>query len=205
VPFHVLNRGNERRTLFTNARDFERFLDRVERTVARYPIKIIAYCLMHNHWHFVVIGLTERAISEAFQWLAGGHACELRRIENTVGHGHVYQRRFASFPIGSERHLLSVMRYVEYNACRAGLVSCAEEWRWGSLWDRLRFSRGILTSEPPVALPADWVSIVNVPLKPRILKQVRRSVSGNTPYGPPKWAKKISTSRTSAKTAKKKQ
>jgi putative transposase len=50
--------------------------------------------------------------------------------------GHVYQGRFKSFPIAADEHLLAVLRYVERNPLRAGLVTRAEEWRWGSLYRR---------------------------------------------------------------------
>ena len=51
--------------------------------------------------------------------------------------GHVYQGRFKSFPIANDEHLLAVLRYVERNPLRAGLVKQAEVWRWGSLHRRL--------------------------------------------------------------------
>ena len=53
---------------------------------------------------------------------------------HTSGQGHVYQQRYKSFPIQDDAHFFVVCRYVERNALRAGLVSRAEDWRWGSLW-----------------------------------------------------------------------
>ncbi len=52
----------------------------------------------------------------------------------TSGTGHLY--RFKSFPIQSDEHLYTVLRYVERNAVRAELVERAEDWRWSSTWRR---------------------------------------------------------------------
>ena len=81
----------------------------------------------------------------------------------TSGTGHLYQGRFKSFPIQSDEHLWTVLRYVERNPLRAGLVKRAEQWRWGSLWRR-GFgddeSRSLL-AEGPLKLPRNWIASVN--------------------------------------------
>jgi putative transposase len=189
MSFHVLNRGNEKRCLFRTDKDFERFLQLLETSRQRFAVEYRAYCLMTNHWHLVMVGGTERAISDTIQWVACRHACDLRRREGSVGHGHVYQSRFHSFPIGSPRHLLNVMRYVEANPIRAHLVARAEDWRWSSLWDRPRESRAILD---PLGfeLPADWVEIVNTPVSTRVAQRIKESIQQGRPYGPAQWVNK---------------
>jgi putative transposase len=189
VAFHVLNRGNERRVLFKEPRDYGKFLELLATGRERFPINVFAYCLMPNHWHLIVVGREMGAISNAIQWIACRHACGLRRQEDTVGHGHVYQSRFHSFPIGSMRHHFAVHRYVEANALRAGLVQRAEDWRWGSLWDRPREATRIL--EPlPYELPSHWAEIVNATGHRRVPAQLQRSIQSGRPYGSPVWAQK---------------
>jgi putative transposase len=200
IPFHVLNRGNERRPLFRNPREYDAFLGRLETVRTRSPIDWLAYCLMPNHWHLVVVGKTERAISDALQWVSGGHASDLRRQEGTVGQGHVYQSRFHGFPIGSSHHLRNVIRYVEANARRAALVELAEDWRWNSLWDRPRSSTAVL-SPLPVDLPDNWPDIVNTALSPRLRRRLVESVQDSRPYGPARWVKKISSQLQAEETA----
>ncbi len=190
VPFHVLNRGNEKRKLFRRPRDYDAFVRLLEESAGRFPVAYLAYCLMPNHWHFVMVGNTDRAISEALQWVTGCHACDLRRSEGTVGHGHVYQSRFHGFAIGSTYHLLNVMRYVEANAYRASLVERAEEWRWGSLWDRPRMSTNVL-APLNCPLPEDWSEIVNTPPSPRLIRRLHKSVQQDRPYGPSRWVKRL--------------
>jgi hypothetical protein len=62
----------------------------------------------------------------------------LHAHRHTTGYGHIYQGRFKSFPIEEDESLLKVLRYVERNALRANLVERAQDWRWSSLWRRLR-------------------------------------------------------------------
>ena len=192
IPFHVLNRGNEKRQLFRRGRDYDAFVRLLEESAARFDVVYLAYCLMPNHWHLVVVGRTDRAISDALQWVTCCHACDLRRCEGTVGQGHVYQSRFHGFGIGSNYHLLNVIRYVEANACRAGLVERAEEWRWSSLWDRPRQSTRVL-SALPCDLPDDWSDVVNTRVSPRLTQRLLESIQHNRPYGPSRWVKRLST------------
>jgi putative transposase len=106
-----------------------------------------------------------------------------------VGYGHLYQGRYKSFPVESDEHFYQVVRYVERNALRAGLVRRAEDWRWGSLG---RHSRD--TAPPPFALsdwplskPASWTRYVNQPQSEAELAAIRRSVKRGQPYGGERW------------------
>jgi putative transposase len=181
----------ERRRLFKEPRDYAKFLALLAECRSRFPVTVLAYCVMPNHWHLVMIGHTPTAISAALQWLTCRHACDLRRCEGTVGYGHVYQRRFKSFAIGSTRHLLNVLRYVEGNAFRAGLVERAEEWQWGSVWDRPRESTTILGALP-FPLPDNWVEIVNTLPSPALLRRLEESLRTGKPYGSVKRVRKPS-------------
>src|SRR5271166_4018901 len=65
-------------------------------------------------------------VTAFFRWLAHTHAMRWRVAHRTVGYGHLYQGRFQSFPVQSDEHLLTVLRYIERNAVGAGLVARAE-------------------------------------------------------------------------------
>lgn len=97
------------------------------------------------------------------QWLTVTHARRWHAHRKSRGGGHVYQGRFKSFPVETDEHLLTVCRYVERNALRAGLTRRAELWQWGSLWRRERgpgLADGLL-AEWPVDWPRDWVAAAN--------------------------------------------
>ncbi|MFN0126367.1 MAG: transposase [Verrucomicrobiales bacterium] len=54
LVYHVLNRSNARATLFRKAADYEAFLQVLDEAQRRLPLRILAYCVLSNHWHFVV-------------------------------------------------------------------------------------------------------------------------------------------------------
>lgn len=175
---HVVNRSNDRRLLFGTDREYEDFLDLVAGTKGRSPIRLLAYCLMPNHWHMVVWPESARAVTAFCHRLCSMHAIRHRRGTNTIGHGHLYQGRYHSRIIESERQYYQVMRYVEANALRAGLVDRAQAWRWSSLAERIDTDRGLLDAGP-VALPSGWVALVNESLPREVLVATRDLLHGS--------------------------
>src|SRR3954465_6567689 len=134
--YHVLNRAVGRMRLFRTDDDFEAFRRVMVEAHRRHPLRILAYCVLSNHWHFVVWPKTDGQVTDYFRWLAHTHAMRWRVAHRTVGYGHLYQGRFKSFPVQRDEHFLTACRYVERNALSAGLVRRAQDWRWGSLWAR---------------------------------------------------------------------
>jgi putative transposase len=115
---------------------------------------------MPNHFHALVRPEEPGALSAYFHRVLGCYSRHLRTYTHTSGTGHVFQQRFWSGPIDDDRHFLSVLRYIERNALTAKLVKQAEDWPWSSLM--LRQTGGLdLLDAMPVALPADWVALVN--------------------------------------------
>ena len=125
TALHIINRGNDRRALFSGDGEYAKFLVLIRRAARHHPVRILAYVLMPNHWHLVVVpGQTEH-VSRFLQRLTGAHAARLRRATRTVGEGHVYQGRYHALVLESALRLLRTMRYVEANPVRAGLVERA--------------------------------------------------------------------------------
>jgi putative transposase len=187
--YHVLNRAVGRMRLFRTDDDFEAFRRVMIEAHERHPLRILAYCVLPNHWHFVVWPKTDGQVTDYFRWLAHTHAMRWRVTHRTVGFGPLYQGRFKSFPVQRDEHLLTVARYVERNAVGAGLVERAELWPYGSLRARLQAedpTREILAAWP-IERPADWVQRVNTPLTAGELKRLRCSVVRNRPFGTDAW------------------
>ena len=116
--YHVLNRSNGRQPIFRKDEDYEAFERVLEQAHAREPLRILAYCLMPNHWHLVVWPKAgrDRQVSEFLRWLTVTHAQRWHAHYHSSGTGHLYQGRFKSFPVQSDAHLYTVLRYVERNA-----------------------------------------------------------------------------------------
>ena len=132
----MLNRAVARLTIFEKPEDYDAFWEVVQETWQAIPLPIFALVVMPNHWHFVVRPDTDEQVSAFFRRLTVTHTMRWHAHYHTGGTGHLYQGRFKSFPVQSDEHLLTVLRYVERNPVRAQLVARAEQWRWGSAWAR---------------------------------------------------------------------
>jgi putative transposase len=191
MVFHVLNRRVGGRRLFRSDVDYQAFERVVARTLETVPLRICAYCLMPSHWHFVVWPRTGRELAAFMQKLCVTHVRRWQEVHQAVGRGHLYQGRYKSFPVQTDEHFYRVVRYVERNALRAGLVRRAQSWRWSSLWRRHRGSlqdRAILSDWPVPEFP-DWIRWVNQVETPAELDALRRSVRRGQPFGSPRWIK----------------
>jgi putative transposase len=102
------------------------------------------------------------------------------------------QGRFKSFPVESDDHLLSLLRYVERNPLSAGLVEQAQVWHWCSLWSRVHGEAEIkaLLSTWPVDRPTNWTARVNAPLTAKELDRIRLSMQRGRPYGGDEWVRR---------------
>src|SRR4051794_16933811 len=181
--YHVLNRANGRLRLFDTDGDYEAFERVLTEACARVPVRLLSYCVMPNHWHLVVWPRADGDLSKFVGWLTLTHTQRWHAHRHTAGSGHVYQGRFKSFPIQRDEHLLTVLRYVERNPLRAGLVRRAEDWRWGSLWRRERGSpeQQAVLAPWPVEAPRRWVEVVNAAQTQAEEEAVRRAIERGRP------------------------
>jgi putative transposase len=188
VIYHVLNRGNNRQRLFHKAGDGRAFLDILADVKRAVPMRVLGYCLMPNHWHLVLLPLHDGDLSRFMLRLTTTH---VRRYYKHYAHdagGHLYQGRFKNFPVEDDHHLLTLLRYVEANPCRAGLVARAEDWKWSSLHLRHHtLPHDGLLDPLPIDLPADWAATVNDVLPAPDLSALRTCLTRGRPFGSPAW------------------
>jgi putative transposase len=190
--FHVLNRGVGRMRLFLKDGDFEAFERVLAKTLETRPMRIVAYAVLSNHWHFVLWPRRDGDLGAFMQKLTITHVRNWQENRRRVGYGHLYQGRYKSFPMQSDEHFYQVVRYVERNPLRAGLVDRAEDWRWGSLWRRTHGTAelGELLSDWPLPRPRLWLQHVNRPQSDAEVQAIRRSVQRGQPYGEDPWVRK---------------
>jgi putative transposase len=191
--YHALNRAVARLPLFQEPADYEAFERVLHEAHARFPVEVLAYCVMPNHWHFVLRPLTDGQLTAFLRWLAHTHTMRWHAHFHTSGTAHLYQGRFKASPIENDEHFYTVVRYVERNALRAGLVAQAQAWRWSSLRRRESENtddRAIL-ARWPLPRPRDWVEIVNAAQTEAELEAVRRAIRRNSPFGNPDWLRSI--------------
>jgi putative transposase len=191
MVFHCLNRSVARLTLFEKPADYEAFERVIEEAVLRLPLRILAYTVMPNHWHFVVWPQTDTEVTEFFQWLTVTHTMRWHAHYRTGGTGHLYQGRFKTFPVQADEHLLTLLRYVERNPLRARLAERVDQWRWSSAWRRQHGDQEAkqLLSAWPLAQPRNWLEYVHQPQSEQELEALRRCVQRGTPFGDPQWTR----------------
>jgi putative transposase len=193
VIYHVLNRANARTPIFRKSPDFKAFEQVLAEGHERIEIRILAYCLMPNHWHLILWPQGDADLSKFVAWITLTHTQRWHAHHESAGTGHLYQGRFKSFPVQTDDHFFTVCRYVERNALRAGLTRRAEEWRWSSLWHRTRQSEEVprWLSRWPLERPWNWLAWVNEPQTQAELESIRCSVQRGRPYGTSSWTQEI--------------
>jgi putative transposase len=189
VCYHVVNRGNGRAAVFHENGDYAAFLQLMTEAGARVPMRLLAYCLMPNHFHLVLWPHGDGDLSRWMQWLMTSHVRRYHRHYSTSG--HVWQGRFKAFPIQDDAHLLTVMRYVERNPVRSATlaVQSACMWPWSSA-----SSKGTVFGRPqldpgPVPRRADWLAWVDKPLTSGEEAAIKQSIARGTPFGDVAWTK----------------
>jgi putative transposase len=188
--YHVLNRGNGRQTVFYKEKDYLSFLRLLKETKEKYFWSIFSYCLMPNHFHLVLSSREGKDLSRGMHWLCTSHVRRYHKEHGTSG--HIWQDRFRSFLIQQDEHLLAVLRYVEANPVRAGLVPSLGDWVWSSYRERTGYPSRIKLLDPsPVPLPLDWSAFVREPIAERDLEELRASSSRQTPFGARTWVEEI--------------
>lgn len=151
VPHHVTQRGNNRQAVFFTDEDFRWYLHLLTERAAPCGVRVLAYCLMTNHVHLVVVPEQEDSLARLLQRTHSGYAVTInQRLERS---GHVWQNQFYSCPMDTT-HLIRAMRYVELNPVRAGMAAAAWQWPWSS-------ARAHVSAwESDEVLAADWREFV---------------------------------------------
>jgi putative transposase len=187
----VINRGNARGTVFHKDGDFQAFVDLIGDACERLRMRVLAYCLLPNHFHLALWPHGPGDLSRWMQWLLTAHV--RRYHKHYRSSGHVWQGRFKAFPIEQDAHLLTVLRYIERNPLRAELVERAEQWRWSSLRWWSEPNRLSFLHVGPVPRGREWVNWVNQPMTDAELLRLRRSLNRGTPFGSEAWSRRIAS------------
>lgn len=202
MVYHVLNRANGRMRIFQKGRDYQAFEKLLAEAKGKYPMRILAYCLMPNHWHLLLYPRSDHDLSRFMRWLGLTHTQRWHAAHKTIGYGHLYQGRYKSFPVQTDEHFLQVARYIERNPLRAKLVKRAEDWQWSSLWSRQHGSeeQQQLLDTWPVPAGRNYPAWVNQPQSQEAVDVIRSAIKRGRPYGQEAWihhtAKKLNLEAT---------
>ena len=189
MVYHVLNRANNRQKIFNQDKDYQNFEAILAETLEFYPMRILAYCLMPNHWHLVLYPDKEGELSKFMQRLTLTHTHRWHAHNKTRGYGHLYQGRYKSFPVEANDYFLQLVRYVERNPKRAALVSKAERWPWSSLYKRLfgTDEQKKILAPWPLEMPENYLPWINISQPKEEIENIQYSLQRSRPYGSERW------------------
>lgn len=185
VPHHVTQRGNRRAQVFFSSADHQTYLAWLHGDARRFHLEVIAYCLMTNHVHLVVVPAAPRSMEKAFRHL---HMCYAQRLNRMMDwRGHVWQGRYFSAAL-DEAYFWAAIRYVERNPVRAGMVTRAEDFPWSSARAHCGFAWDPLLSTDPhwarllagVGNWSDWLAAGDTAEE---VKLIRRRTARGMPCG----------------------
>jgi putative transposase len=130
LPVHIVQRGVNRRSAFRHLNDYRSYLAALRETSTEYGVSIHAYVLMTNHVHILANPSRVDSISKMMQQLGRKYVGYFNKRHGRTG--TLWEGRFRSSVILSDRYLFACYRYIELNPVRAGLVATAREYRWSS-------------------------------------------------------------------------
>ena len=146
-PHHVTQRGNRRQQTFFCDDDYHAYVELMAEWCHAHTVAIWAWCLMPNHVHLIAVPTTPEGLARA---IGEAHRRYTRRINfREQWRGHLWQERFASFPM-DESYLLSTARYIEMNPVAANLVRDPDEYPWSSARAHLAGENDTLTHVAPL-------------------------------------------------------
>jgi len=129
IPHHVTQRGNHRERVFFESGDAEFYLSLLHAYSRNWQVAVVAYCLMPNHVHLVLVPADVHGMHRALKAVHSQYAQRINRMRDITG--HLWQGRYRSSPLDTN-HFLNAVRYIERNPVAAGLVVRAEDYAWSS-------------------------------------------------------------------------
>ncbi len=129
-PHHIIQRGNNRQVIFADRQDFETMLALLADNAQKFAVAVHAYVLMDNHFHLLATPATAEALPLMMQAVGRSY---VRYFNQRHGRsGTLWEGRYRSTLIETERYLLACMVYIDLNPVRAGMVAQAGAWPWSS-------------------------------------------------------------------------
>lgn len=184
VPHHVTQRGNNRERVFFAHGDYMAYLALLREHSKQFEIEIVAYCLMPNHVHLVMIPAHRNGLHCALKAVHGQYAQRVNRMRNQKG--HLWQGRYFSSPLDAD-YLLNAVRYVELNPVRARLVARAEDYTWSSAPAHCGQRHDLLVNRQPrprvLAGIVDWSQWLAENFTAETLTTLRHHGRQNLPCG----------------------
>ena len=181
LAHHIIQRGNRRQKVFFSENDKRLYLSLLKKYCEKYGVLIWAYCLMDNHVHLVLVPSKIEGFCQAVGQTHWWYTTIVNKREKWKG--YLWQGRFKSFVLHGN-YLKNVVRYVELNPVRAGMVQCAEQYGWSSARVHIEGTKDpILDYSPLLDEIVDWKEYLRGEEGVDNLKLFRNHLSTGKPLG----------------------
>jgi putative transposase len=129
-PHHIIQRGNNRQAIFTTTADYQVLLGLIDIHAKKFDVDVHAYVLMSNHFHLLATPQTDTGLPQMMQAVGRSYVRYFNDLQGRTG--TLWEGRYRSTLIQTERYLLACMAYIDLNPVRAGLVAEAVDYPWSS-------------------------------------------------------------------------
>ncbi len=192
IPHHVTQRGNRREEVFFGEADFRRYLSLLEEYASARGLEVLAYCLMTNHLHLVVVPAEAHTLASVLKPV---HLRYAQYVNWTHGlSGRLWQGRYFSCAM-DDAHTLAAIRYVERNPVRARIVRRAENYPWSSAAAHAGLRTDPLLSDitrlKTSAGVADWAEWLRETEESTLLDGLRLNTRTGRPLGTDEFVSRI--------------
>jgi putative transposase len=149
---HIVQRGNNRQAVFFDSPDYHAYLGTLFESSKRYDVSVHAFVCMSNHVHLLVTPLAPDSASRMMQRLGARYTAGINSVYRRTG--SLWEGRFKSSLVDSERYVLACYRYIELNPVRAGMTCHPGEYRWSSFRHN-----ALKPGEYPIRPHASWLAL----------------------------------------------
>jgi putative transposase len=148
-PHHVTQRGNNRESVFLDRQDYQKYLELLKVFTVKHQAQVVSYCLMPNHVHLLIVPENHESLSQSVGITNLTYTQYFnQRYKRT---GRIWQNRFFSCVVSKDAYFWSVVRYIEQNPVKAGIVKDELTYQWSSVHARILQKEDTLLSMP------DWM------------------------------------------------
>jgi len=181
-PHHITQRGNNKRLIFYDREDRDRYLEWLLEYSLNFNLTMLGYCLMDNHVHFVGVPHEDDSLARLFRILNTRYSHYINRKMGSSG--HFWQGRYYSC-IAKGPHFIQTLKYVERNPVRAGIVSMPWQWEWSSAAEhcgiRQSYFGGVYLDEYTGLTPFQWRVFIEASEETDSVYAIRRSTLSGSP------------------------
>ncbi len=140
--YHIFNRGCDREPIFRSNENYVFLLQRVKKYFEPNIVTVIAYCLMPNHYHFLLRQEGEKPVGDLIQLVFNSYSKAFNKMYNRKG--TLFEGKYKSIRVDEENYLIHLCRYIHRNPLEAGLVSDLKDWAFSNYLEWIDKRKGSL-------------------------------------------------------------